>query len=142
MLTVNFIILGCLIAALVLAGKSFYTNRFLIKQNQIIGQQLDELYTNLKNAKNLSEKNTLLGRDEDGTLNSPALLGTMITVLVKKNGPIRLSLEDFTAVGDEYVSIYVDVTTNELILALNSYSSEENSLGLFTFTSSDDNTYH
>jgi hypothetical protein len=142
MLIVNFIILGCLLAALAVATKSFYANRALIKQNMLIGHQLDELYTNLKNTKNLSEKNAVFETEEDGTFTSPAVLGSMLTVLVKKYGPCRLSLEDFTAVGDEYVSIYIDMTTNELILSLNSSLSEEYSLDLFKFTSSDDSTYH
>ena len=140
MLIVNFIILGCLLTALAMATKGFYTNRTLIKQNMLIGHQLDELYTSLKNTKNLSEKNAIFETEEDGTLASPAILGSMLTVLIKKNGPCRLNLEDFTAVGDEYVSIYV--TTNELILSLNTYLSEENSLDLSKFTSSDDKTYH
>lgn len=142
MLTVNFIILGCLLAALAVTTKSFYTNRALINQNMLIGHQIDELYTNLKNTKNLSEKNTVFETEEDGTLASAAVLGSMLTVLVKKNGTCRLSLEDFTAVGDEYVSIYVDITTNELILSLSSSLSEEYSLDLFKFASSDDSTYH
>ena len=65
----------------------------------------------------------------------------MITLLVKKKGPIRLSLDDFSGMGDEYVSVYLDVATNELILSLNHTLADETPLGLFKFAS-DDSTYH
>jgi hypothetical protein len=52
-------------------------------------------------------------------LSDPLLLSSLITVMVSKGGvPIRLSLKDFANVSaDDYVRVYVDAETNDLILS-------------------------
>jgi len=55
-----------------------------------------------------------------GDLSSPEMLATIVTVLVNKHGDVRLSTKDFSDVlAGEYVSVYVDTKTQELVLSLN-----------------------
>jgi len=54
-----------------------------------------------------------------GDVSSPEMLATIITVLVNKLGVAKLSMKDFTNVPEgEYVSVYVDTKTQELVLSL------------------------
>ena len=46
-------------------------------------------------------------------------MSTLITVLVNKFGTVRLGMQDFIIPDEEYVSIYVDDDTQEIILSLN-----------------------
>ena len=70
-------------------------------------------------------------------LTDPSLLASLITVLVRKGGkPIRLTMNDFANVSDkEYVSVYVDISTNDLIL---SAVGEEETPSLWPLNADDD----
>lgn len=73
----------------------------------------------------------------------PLMLATIVTVLVNKYGTIRLNIDDFGAIpDDEYVSVYVETNTQELILSLNHTLGEEDPLKFVNFKKSDDSTYH
>ena len=54
-----------------------------------------------------------------GDLSSPEVLASIVTVLVNKLGIARLSMKDFSDIPEgEYVSVYVDTKTQELVLSL------------------------
>jgi hypothetical protein len=75
-------------------------------------------------------------------LGSPAVLSTLITVLVKKFGDIRLTLNDFVIPNEQYVSVYVDTSTNDLILSINHSLEGDDPYPTFTLRDVDDNTFH
>ena len=84
--------------------------------------------------------------DERGlpNLESPAMLSTLITVLIRKYGTTALGLSDFGAVnGDDFVSVYVDSRSGNIILSL------DDSLGVYdeetmimNLMGLDDNTFN
>ena len=81
--------------------------------------------------------------DEPDDLNSPEMLSTLLTTMVHKYGTAKLSAEDFKNVAsNEYISIYIDTTTNELILSLNHYMQDDAPLVVPGFEPGDDETYH
>tara|TARA_R110002020_G_scaffold195459_2_gene396463 strand:- start:4267 stop:4722 length:456 start_codon:yes stop_codon:yes gene_type:complete len=51
-------------------------------------------------------------------LDSPDMMATIITVLVNKFGNVRLSMQDFLLSDEDYVSVYVDANTQEIVLSL------------------------
>jgi len=70
-------------------------------------------------------------------LSDPLVLASLITVMVNKGGtPVRLSIKDFTNVSsDDYVRVYVDVETNDLILSITDPTISE---ALWMFGNTDD----
>lgn len=83
-------------------------------------------------------------KDYDGPmdLSDPALLSTLITVLINKVGSVRLNLADFEAVPEnEFVSVYIDSKTSDLILSLN-HDLEIKEPLLANFCKGDDDVYH
>ena len=70
----------------------------------------------------------------------PELMATIITVLVHKYGNVRLSVHDFMIPDNEYVSVYVDTATQEIILSLDHNLNPETDL--INFTKTDDTTFH
>ena len=77
-------------------------------------------------------------------LRDPGLLSTLIAVIVNKYGNVYLSVEDFTKMPkNDYVSVYIDTSTNGLILSMNhdldSIAYDED---LVPFGLPDDNTFH
>lgn len=89
--------------------------------------------------------------EEDGPpdLTSPAMLATLVTVLVHRLGTVRLGLADFARVDDDaFVSVYVDQNTREILLSLDdslasSSSAEEELYTSFgSFGTPDDTTFH
>ena len=78
-------------------------------------------------------------------MEDPALLATVVTVLIHKYGTTVLGLKDFEAVGDEaYVSVYVDTGTQDLILSLDQKLADDpDPMSLLQFgNKKDDTTYH
>jgi len=107
----------------------------LIKKNEaaakLIPQKIEDLYKAPKAGNDF--------RDID----SPQMLSTIVTVIIKKYGNLRLSLTDFTSVLDEdYISVYVDTRSKELILSLNHALGEDDPITMANFNPSDDNTFH
>ena len=73
----------------------------------------------------------------------PNILSTLITVIVKKYGNLYVGVTDFMVVKDEeYVSVYVDTSTNDIVLSLDHGMSQKNPITMANFTDSDDSTYH
>lgn len=81
-------------------------------------------------------------KTKSDSIDSPALLSTILTVLVKKFGNVRLSVRDFMIPDEEYVSVYIDTVTRELLLSVNDSVDETNSYSMVNFTDPDDNTFH
>ena len=149
------IILGFLLIAASLFG--FYwalLNRRQYKKNAALGE---ELYDTLGNALDVVRKNKAITEQletpnisdlynsastSSGDLNSPVMLSTIITVLVSKYGNIRLSVNDFLIPDNEYVSVYVDGDTRELILSLDHDLTEPPDYSIFNLPDGDDNTFH
>jgi hypothetical protein len=126
--------------------------------NHIIGQGLDDLLNAAKlevarNKKLVEKARVLVGKNNPGyfdpsginSFEDPGMLATLITVIVNKFGTLRLGLTDFSAVkNEEYVSIYMDTTTQELLLSLkHSLGEDPSSLtNVMNFTGKDDGTFH
>jgi len=63
---------------------------------------------------------------ESKYLSNAKYLTTLITAIVKKEGTIRLNEQDFINVTKEdYISLYIDLKTNDIILAANQTGTPE-----------------
>jgi len=87
--------------------------------------------------------------DEPNDLSSPAMLATLVTVLVSKLGNVRLGLADFALVDDDaFVSVYVDTNTQEILLSMDPALTETGPdggdiyEGFGSFGAPDDTTFH
>jgi hypothetical protein len=110
----------------------------MIKENEkIIANASKEKITHYNDLYNPMSDNNL--RD----IESPEMLSTILTVIVTKYGDIRLALKDFMKVPDkEYVSVYVDTTSKELILSSDHELVSAESAAMVNFNNPDDNTFH
>ena len=137
------------IVSLLLAGISAYwaiLNHRRHKINLLISNELNEIVENtVENLKN-SKKSERVAAGIHGTtgsddiFDSPELMATIITVLVNKYGNVRLSINDFMISDEQYVSVYVDTATQEILLSLDHNLTPESALVQFTKT--DDTTFH
>jgi len=165
MLALNIILLTTLLIGLVWVGYQRYQNHQIHKVNKLVYEQLDTLMYKVKQevAKNkilLEKTQEIFG---DGSLDNTfaslmgapgapetsvpdvgaaPLLSSLITVLVGKSGTMRLNLADFENVEEDYVSIYVDPTSEELILSLNHDLGTNDPLAMAKFGKTDDSTFH
>jgi hypothetical protein len=82
--------------------------------------------------------------DPTNYLDDPGMLATLVAIIVNKYGTLRLGLDDFADMGEEeYVSLYMDMTTHDLILSLKHNLAAEDPFRLISFGSdNDDSTYH
>ena len=125
-----------LIVVAVSTGWAIWTgiaNHRRLRLNQQIGKELDTL---IESTMQMARTNKTAGGKSktkksrqaegsgdwsfvNGDLSSPEVLSTLLTVIVNKYGNLRLGLKDFTTVADaDYISVYVDTTTNEILLSL------------------------
>ena len=131
------------IVVLICAGLSVYWSvrsyrRY--KLNLLLTEELSSIVASAK--KTIEETHNSLGED---LMQSPQMLSTIVAVLVHKYGDVRLSAKDFMVSDDTYVSVYVDTTTQEIILSLNQdLVSEQEELrdSLLAFGKNVDNTFH
>ena len=163
MLILGFVLTGLLVLCLVLSIYWGVLNRRRYLANMKVAAELDhvmgEAITLVKNNQALND--TLKNKDshasmtiedlykteqrQDGNvdLESPEMLSTILTVMVHKYGPAKLSLKDFQRLPDgEYVSVYVDSKSQKLILSMDHDLAEKNPLDMISFTNSDDSTFH
>ena len=76
-------------------------------------------------------------------INSPEILTTIITVMISKYGDMRLQEQDFKNVDvGEYVSVYVDKKTEEIILSLDRSMTSDSPHQMSSYSDIDDNTFH
>ena len=138
------------ISLLVIAIGSWWgiLNHRRYKANLLVADELDTLIRQtletIKEQKNMRRKShNISGAEDLHDLDSPAVLSTLVTVLVRKHGDIRLGLKDFTIPDEEYVSVYVDTANQELILSLNhDLANHDLYSSMVAFNNSDDNTFH
>lgn len=113
----------------------------LHKEKKFLAEVVVEMDVMIAKLKDKRQAKTLNHPISD--LNDPAVLATLITVLVKKYGNLRVGLEDFANVKEEeYVSIYVDTSTNDIILSIKNDLGAEDSVTMARFIDTDDKTYH
>tara|TARA_A100000172_G_scaffold16388_1_gene8878 strand:- start:1141 stop:1650 length:510 start_codon:yes stop_codon:yes gene_type:complete len=75
-------------------------------------------------------------------LNDPAMLATILTAVVMKYGDMRLGMEDMGPIdGNDYVSVYVDTATKEMVLSTKHDLEGDVSFPNFGVPG-DDETYH
>jgi len=75
-------------------------------------------------------------------LSDSKYLITLVTAIVKKEGSIRLCEEDFVDVtGDDYISLYIDLKTNDIILKAQR-SGEFKEATPYVATVSDEDVFH
>ena len=82
------------------------------------------------------------GSDPTDMMADPALLSTILAAIVVKYGEMRLGMEDvMLSDGNDYVSVYVDTGTKEMVLSTK--HDLEGTVSYFTQTGPDDDeTYH
>ena len=80
--------------------------------------------------------------DPNDMMADPAMLSTILAAIVVKYGEMRLGMEDVMLTGgDDYVSVYVDTATKEMVLSTK--HDLEGSVSYFSQTGPDDDeTYH
>ena len=72
--------------------------------------------------------------------NSPELMATIITVLIHKFGDVRLGMKDFMIRDEDFVSVYVDSSSDEIVLSMDHDLANANAF--MGFPNPDDNTFH
>tara|TARA_R110002074_G_scaffold309266_2_gene480022 strand:- start:119 stop:565 length:447 start_codon:yes stop_codon:yes gene_type:complete len=129
------------------AYKNYRRAAELIQYRQALAESLQTVRGEItKNEKLISRAKNLVGANQapDGEedFSSPAFLSTVIGALVIKFGSTRLSLQDILKVGDDYVSVYVDGRTQELILSMNHELDIEDPLSMVSYSTPDDKIFH
>jgi hypothetical protein len=121
-----FLIFGLLLIAATL-GTLYWSVRSyrMYRANLLVSQELDKiigstLETMQKTKNSGVAGGGLVGSDGEQVdiLDSPDMMATIITVLVNKFGNVRLSMQDFLLSDEDYVSVYVDTNTQEIVLSL------------------------
>ena len=153
MLSLNIMLSILMLISTLLALFMAWKNHQRFKLNTVVADELDAILHNaLKSLKKKNQelgsgahqlrKNYTGGAPED--INTPEMLSTLLTVLIHKYGMAKLSLDDFTGVPkDDFVSIYIDTQTNELVLSLNQNLQEADASGdMAGFTPACDDTFH
>jgi len=164
MLTLNLILCACFMILMIVNIYGIHRNKKREQENTIIGASLEHIVCDtqdqlLKNQKLIEKAKSDVSRaqallrdlpfdsapqesfDPTREIDSPAMLSTLLTVLVKKYGAARLGMADFSSLDDEYISVYIDTKTQEIILAISSDVGSEPPLGVFGSGNSDD-TFH
>ena len=155
LLNLNIILCGLLFLSI---GFTLYITYLNYRRRQLNIQIASDLDVVLKSTMTLIKKNEkIVMRDQIGDLyqaapkttdtvkdlESPQMLSRILTVIIKKYGDLHLLLKDFTNVLDEdYISVYVDSTSKELILSMNHELSPEDKIPMANFNPPDDNTFH
>ena len=152
MLSLNaFLTLGLLVS-MGLALYMAWENHQRFKLNNQIADELDvilhSVLTTIKEGKRLPQKlQNAVGKKNGGDLpediNSAEMLSTILTVLIHKYGLARLSISDFKNVAkNEFVSVYVETETNDLILSLNHDLQKADTSTMTPFSGTTDDTFH
>ena len=113
------------------------------KANMLVAHELDEIITST--LKTIKGSKKTIAKQKNGAAvtelsENPELMSTLITVLINRFGNVRLSMDDFMIGDHEYVSVYVDTATQELILSMDHTLNLTNSY--VNFPNADDGTFH
>ncbi len=148
----NLLLSSGLILSICWALWSAWKSAAQLKKNNFIADELDVILR--QTLQTIKESKTIHSGLRGGVrkegdpeasedLNSPEMLSTILTVIVYKYGTVRLSVDDFKGVSrEEYVSVYVDTKTNELILSLNHNLHDGDPMTMAGFGSAEDDTFH
>jgi hypothetical protein len=127
-------------------------SRIRYEHNVMMAQELKNLAQTMDEEHLARQRIHPGGFDEDDgppDLTSPAMLATLVTVLVHRLGTVRLGLTDFARVDDDaFVSVYVDQDTREILLSLDdslatgSNVEDELYTNFGSFGKPDDTTFH
>lgn len=155
MITLNFalsVVLGVSVALTLLNYRKVRMERL---RNGVISVGLEELmkltrHEIVKNKKLVEKarkqmRDAVTPRTAEDPLDDPGLLASILAVIVKKYGAIKLGIDDFKSTGsDDYVSVYVDTKTQDLILSLDHglVDKEKDPMSMINFGAKDDNTFH
>jgi len=135
------------VAALILAYRNYRGH----KMNLVIAEELQHIILSAQSTINKSRDamkaagahRAIIPGGPGVDLNDPTMLATIITTLVKKNGDLRIRMEDFDALKQgEFVSVYIDTKKQELLLSLDHSLDLETERVLAEFAKSDDSTFH
>jgi len=141
MITVNLILTVLLVLAIASAIIMGCINYYRHKKNLYVSTELDALILQtLEHLKKPAE--VVVDEENPFNLDSPAVLTTILNVLVGKFGDVRLSLQDFMIGDESYVSVYVDGHSKEIILSLNPDLSQEELYSMGAHIDPNDNTFH
>jgi len=109
------------------------------KLNNLIATELSTLMSAVSEEDEPQNSFNSLAND----INSPEILTTIITVMISKYGDMRLQEQDFKNVDvGEYVSVYVDKKTEEIILSLDRSMTSDSPHLMSSYSDIDDNTFH
>ena len=109
------------------------------KLNNLIATELSTLMSAVSKEDEPQSSFNSLAND----INSPEILTTIITVMISKYGDMRLQEQDFKNVDvGEYVSVYVDKKTEEIILSLDRSMTSDSPHLMSSYSDIDDNTFH
>jgi len=155
MMTLNvilFIVLGMSIALTLYNYRKARQERI---RNTIMSSELADLMKltriEIEKNKKLVEKAKKHVADAGGSWGSadpmedPGMLASILAVIVKKYGALKLGIDDFESTGStDYVSVYVDTKTQDLILSLDHglVEKEQDPMAMVNFGAKDDNTFH
>ena len=123
-------------------------NRARSEINNIIARELSVLIDSAAKIAKEMPKNKAIGFPPGSPelLEDPTLLATILTTVVKKYGDMKIGMIDFDSIGeDDYISVYIDTSSNELILSLNPDLAPGGVASPDTFgfyPKSDDGTFH
>ncbi|MDP7059343.1 MAG: hypothetical protein QF416_02595 [Candidatus Marinimicrobia bacterium] len=122
-------------------------NRALSEINSVIARELSVLIESTAEVVKKQRAGKPPGHHmaPDDMLKDPALLATLLTAMVNKYGDMKIGMPDFDSIGlEDYVSVYVDTVSNELILSLDPDLAPKGggpeSFGFYPKT--DDGTFH
>tara|TARA_R110000765_G_scaffold286081_1_gene382695 strand:+ start:32 stop:472 length:441 start_codon:yes stop_codon:yes gene_type:complete len=143
LLVINGIFFALTLLGFFVVARGIRTNRTRAVLNELISDELQIMVDATE--KNLHARAPIVTAESyDGPmdLGDPALLSTLITVIINKIGSVKLNLDDFEAVPEnEFVSVYIDSTTSDLILSLN-HDLESKEPMLANFYKGDDDVFH
>tara|TARA_R110000824_G_scaffold17218_1_gene70203 strand:+ start:1379 stop:1837 length:459 start_codon:yes stop_codon:yes gene_type:complete len=152
MITGNLILSTFLIVSIIGTSIIAYLSYSRHKKNLYVSDELDilihrtletiEKQKAMADVGSTSGPNVLNGTDHPLNLDSPAVVATILNVLVSKFGDVRLSLQDFVIADESYVSIYVDGQSQEIILSMNPNLSQEELYSMGSYVDPNDNTFH
>ena len=145
-----------IVLALLLASCSFAAAVWAVKNrrsfhlNQKVAADLDSIIADTLKAVQASKKLSAPAIEGEASaltaegfnMQSPEMLATLVTVLVHRYGDVRLSMNDFMISDEAYVSVYVDTTSQEIVLSMNSELSLKDSYSIVNYGNNDDNTFH
>jgi hypothetical protein len=158
MLFLNIFMIVLSVVACFWAAYQTYKARQHQHMNLIIGQGLEDLLAAAKlevnrNKKLVEKAREVVKKNNPGyfdpaginSMEDPGMLATLITVIVNKFGTLRLGLTDFSAIKDEeYVSLYMDANTHELLLSLKHNLADDPGamMDVMNLAGKDDGTFH